>query len=33
MGPLATIAPGWRLNGYLTAHHFAHRLAQGPAQR
>lgn len=33
MGPLATIAPGWRLNGYLTAHHFAHRLAQRPAQR
>ena len=28
MGPLATIAPGWRLSGHLTAHHFAHRLAQ-----
>jgi 2-amino-4-hydroxy-6-hydroxymethyldihydropteridine diphosphokinase len=27
MGPLATIAPGWRLQGYLTAQHFAHRLA------
>ena len=27
MGPLATIAPGWRLSGYLSAHHFAHRLA------
>jgi 2-amino-4-hydroxy-6-hydroxymethyldihydropteridine diphosphokinase len=28
MGPLATIAPGWQLSGHLTAHHFAHRLAQ-----
>lgn len=28
IGPLATIAPGWRLEGYLTAHHFAHRLAR-----
>ncbi|NUS99528.1 MAG: 2-amino-4-hydroxy-6-hydroxymethyldihydropteridine diphosphokinase [Sphingomonas sp.] len=27
IGPLATIAPGWRLEGHLTAHHFAHRLA------
>ena len=27
MGPLATVAPGWRLSGYLSAHHFAHRLA------
>ena len=27
MGPLATIAPGWRLSGHLTAQHFAHRLA------
>ena len=28
IGPLATIAPGWRLRGNLTAHHFAHRLAR-----
>jgi 2-amino-4-hydroxy-6-hydroxymethyldihydropteridine diphosphokinase len=28
IGPLATIAPGWRLSGHLTAHHFAHRLAR-----
>ena len=28
IGPLATIAPGWRLDGHLTAHHFAHRLAR-----
>ena len=28
IGPLATIAPGWRLEGHLTAHHFAHRLAR-----
>ena len=27
VGPLATVAPDWRLDGYLTAHHFAHRLA------
>ena len=27
MGPLASVAPGWRLDGHLTAHHFAHRLA------
>ena len=27
VGPLAAIAPNWRLNGYLSAHHFAHRLA------
>lgn len=28
MGPLATIAPGWPLDGHITAHHFAHRLAR-----
>jgi 2-amino-4-hydroxy-6-hydroxymethyldihydropteridine diphosphokinase len=28
IGPLATIAPGWRLEGHITAHHFAHRLAR-----
>ena len=28
IGPLATIAPGWRLDGHTTAHHFAHRLAR-----
>jgi 2-amino-4-hydroxy-6-hydroxymethyldihydropteridine diphosphokinase len=28
IGPLATIAPGWRLDGHLAAHHFAHRLAR-----
>lgn len=28
IGPLATIAPGWRLEGNVTAHHFAHRLAR-----
>ena len=28
IGPLATIAPGWRLDGHLTAYHFAHRLAR-----
>ena len=33
MGPLATIVPGWRLDGYLTAHHFAHRLARSRAKR
>ena len=33
MGPLATIAPRWRLYGHLTAHHFAHRLAQRRPQR
>jgi len=27
VGPLAAVAPGWRLDGHLTAHHFAHRLA------
>jgi 2-amino-4-hydroxy-6-hydroxymethyldihydropteridine diphosphokinase len=33
MGPLATIAPGWRLSGHVTAHHFAHRLARPRAKR
>ena len=33
MGPLATIAPAWRMYGHLTAHHFAHRLAQRTPQR
>jgi 2-amino-4-hydroxy-6-hydroxymethyldihydropteridine diphosphokinase len=28
IGPLATIAPLWRLDGHVTAHHFAHRLAR-----
>ena len=28
IGPLATIAPNWRLEGHQTAHHFAHRLAR-----
>jgi 2-amino-4-hydroxy-6-hydroxymethyldihydropteridine diphosphokinase len=28
IGPLATVAPGWRLDGHVTAHHFAHRLAR-----
>jgi 2-amino-4-hydroxy-6-hydroxymethyldihydropteridine diphosphokinase len=28
IGPLATIAPGWRLEGHVNAHHFAHRLAR-----
>lgn len=28
IGPLATIAPGWRIEGHLTALHFAHRLAR-----
>jgi 2-amino-4-hydroxy-6-hydroxymethyldihydropteridine diphosphokinase len=32
MGPLATIAPSWRLSGYLTAHHVAHRLARPRAK-
>jgi len=27
VGPLAAVAPGWRLDGYLAAQHFAHRLA------
>lgn len=33
IGPLATIAPGWRLDGHLTAHHFAHRLARRRPRR
>ena len=33
MGPLATIAPGWRLEGHLTAFHFAHRLAHRRPRR
>ena len=28
LAPLATIAPGWPLEGAVTAHHFAHRLAR-----
>ncbi len=28
IGPLASIAPGWRLDGTITARHFAHRLAR-----
>jgi 2-amino-4-hydroxy-6-hydroxymethyldihydropteridine diphosphokinase len=28
MGPLATIAPDWPLEGAVTAQHFAHRLAR-----
>lgn len=28
IGPLATIAPYWRLDGHIAAHHFAHRLAR-----
>ena len=33
VGPLATVAPDWRLNGYLSAHHFAHRLARRAPRR
>jgi len=29
--PLAAIAPGWRVRGFLTARHLAQRLAQRPA--
>jgi 2-amino-4-hydroxy-6-hydroxymethyldihydropteridine diphosphokinase len=29
IGPLATIAPDWPLEGAVTARHFAHRLARG----
>ena len=28
LGPLAAIAPGWRIQGSLTARHLAHRLAR-----
>ena len=28
VGPLAAIAPGWRIRGALTARHLAHRLAR-----
>ncbi len=31
--PLASIAPGWRLKGALTARHFAHRLARRRPRR
>lgn len=33
IGPLATIAPSWRLAGYLTARHLAHRLAHRSPRR
>jgi 2-amino-4-hydroxy-6-hydroxymethyldihydropteridine diphosphokinase len=33
IGPLATIAPGWRIDGHQTAHHFAHRLARRRPRR
>jgi 2-amino-4-hydroxy-6-hydroxymethyldihydropteridine diphosphokinase len=33
MGPLATIAPDWRIDGHLSAHHFAHRLARRRPRR
>ena len=33
VGPLAAIAPGWRLDGHLAAHHFAHRLARRVPRR
>jgi 2-amino-4-hydroxy-6-hydroxymethyldihydropteridine diphosphokinase len=33
LGPLAAIAPGWRLEGHITAHHFAHRLARRRPRR
>ena len=29
LGPLAAIAPGWRVHGHLTAGHLAQRLARG----
>jgi hypothetical protein len=32
MGPLATIAPDWPLEGAVTAQHFAHRLARRRAR-
>ena len=31
--PLAAIAPGWRVDGRLTAHHLAHRLARRSPRR
>ena len=33
LGPLAMIAPGWRLAGPLTARHLAHRLARSAPRR
>lgn len=33
MGPLATIAPDWPLEGAVTAQHFAHRLARRRPRR
>ena len=33
LGPLAMIAPGWRLSGPLTARHLAHRLARSTPRR
>ena len=33
IGPLATVAPGWTLDGHVTAHHFAHRLARRRPRR
>jgi 2-amino-4-hydroxy-6-hydroxymethyldihydropteridine diphosphokinase len=33
IGPLATIAPGWRIAGALTARHLAHRLARRAPRR
>ena len=33
IGPLAAIAPGWRLEGGVTARHLAHRLARGRPRR
>ena len=33
IGPLATIAPSWRIDGHQTAHHFAHRLARRRPRR
>ena len=33
LGPLAAIAPNWRIRGGLTARHFAHRLARRRPRR
>ena len=33
LGPLAAIAPGWRVRGSLSARHLAHRLARGRPRR